>query len=88
MRSFWFRDGEELIARRILDDPWWPQLRSTLERHDLLTVRDDVAASGGGGRFFHVRRKQELLYEELDDLQIRDFFKDLKREIAGARAAN
>ncbi len=79
-RPFWLREGDhrgfDRGAERILDDPYWPKLRDTLIKHELVTVRD-VQASGSGGRFFHVRRKSDLLAKSTDDPQIAAFFNDV-----------
>ncbi len=76
-RPFWMRDGEERATRRILQDPYWETLRHILARHELLTVRHDVPASGQAGVFFHIRRKDDILAVLMSDPQIRAFYADI-----------
>ena len=83
-RPFWMRDGEEKVTRRILQDPYWETLRQLLMRHELLTVRHDVPASGQAGVFFHIRRKDDILAHRTSDARIRAFYDDVMKTMTNA----
>lgn len=76
-RGFWIRSLEDKSALRILSDPHWETLKDILEKHELLTSRRDVPASGAPSYFFHLRRREDILHERMDDPDIRTFFQDV-----------
>ena len=80
-RSYWIRDDDDdRLGRRILGDPNWPMLYSLLQRHHLLvqTVRQ---VSGKNSQFYHIRRRDEILNEAVDEPEIRSFYLDLIAEV-------
>ena len=80
-RHFWMRDSEERVARRILQNPHWNTLRVILAKNELLTVRQNVPAAGRPGNFVHIRRKDDILTENISDPQIRTFYQDVVEAI-------
>jgi len=60
-KPFWLKDGDEKAARKILDDPHWEMVKQILEKHDLITERLDVPASGRPAPFYHIRNKAALM---------------------------
>ena len=55
-------------------------LYSLLQRHHLLvqTVRQ---VSGKNSQFYHIRRRDEILNEAVDEPEIRSFYLDLIAEV-------
>ncbi|WP_242183380.1 hypothetical protein [Sphingomonas sp. CARO-RG-8B-R24-01] len=63
-RPFWLKDGEEKAARKILDDEHWEELKSILNRHELLVERFNRPSSGPAATFYHLKNRDAL--RELD----------------------
>ena len=64
MRQYAIRSGKDNAdpaAKRILDSPWWPPLRSLLEDHGRLEVQDNAAAAGPKSQWFHLVAGAEFL---------------------------
>lgn len=80
-RPFWIRLSDDKMARRILNDPYWDTLRDILAENELLTIRENLGASGRPSNFYHVRRKDELLSEDFSDTQISSFYRELVEKI-------
>jgi len=55
------KDNADPGARRVLDSPWWPELRRLLERHGRLEIRHNAAAAGRRSEWFHLVAGGEFL---------------------------
>jgi len=86
-KSYWIKDDdEERPTRRILEDENWETLKEIMMKHDLLTVKTTVPASGRPGTFFHVRNRQSLFNIRQPGDVLLPFFKELfqaSRPVAG-----
>ena len=80
-KSFWLKQGDDKSARRILDDPNWEKLREIVDKHDLLTTKENIGASGRPSTFYHLRRKNDILTEKVEDPQIANFYRSVVKEI-------
>lgn len=75
-KNFWISFDELGSERSITADDHWKNLEELLTRHNL--VRKEVKhPSGKPAEFLHIKRKEDLLDEKLDDPQIKDFFDEL-----------
>lgn len=80
-RSYWIKQSEDdKISARLVRDPYWEQLVKLLQKHDL--VRIEQKPSGGQpAQFLHIKRPLDILVNESDDSQIRDFYRSLEATI-------
>lgn len=83
---YWFADGEDRPARKILDDPSWEVLKPILIEHDLLTIRDGMGTGGRRKLFYHLKNKPALLRPSGDG-PINAFYNELVT-VAMASQAN
>ena len=76
VRSYWISDRGNSRNERLLDHDAWQELSKLLKKHDLLKEeRSD--ASGPPSNFYHLRRADELLADNIGDDKIREFYKEL-----------
>ena len=64
MRQYAIRSGKDNsdpAAKKILDSPWWPQLRVLLESHGRLEAQDSANAAGPKSVWFHLVAGSEFL---------------------------
>ncbi|WP_431860581.1 hypothetical protein [Azospirillum sp.] len=81
-KRFWIRDSDDKSVRRILQDPYWGTLRRILDKHELLVVRN-IGAAGPPTEFFHIKRKDQIIAEDMSDPVIRSFYEDVITEVRG-----
>jgi hypothetical protein len=79
-KPYWLKDGEDKVARRILDDSNWEILKDLMVQHDLLVERRDVPASGRPAPFYHVKNRRDLLNLQSPSAKIVPFLQALLEE--------
>lgn len=77
LRQYWLRSNGDLHAARILNDEWWPTLSSVLAKHGFLREEVEKPASGKQSTFFHVKKPDTLLSEDLSIDFLKEFYSDL-----------
>lgn len=57
-------------------DPWWPDLLSLMQGHNLIK-EETIAAGGTNSRFFHIKQPIRILAEDMDDKNVKSFYEAL-----------
>lgn len=81
VRSYWLRAGDDVQADKILRDPNWATLSSVLRETGFLR-EEQRQASGKSSTFTHVRQRERILLEDVNDTELIDLFSRLETEIA------
>ena len=77
-KPYWIADDQTRASRRILGDERWPTLLGLLEKHSMITSRDDLGVGGPKRVFYHLRDRTGLLEgRERDPEGISAFYNDL-----------
>lgn len=80
-RDYWIRSEGDQWAQRIVGDAEWVTLIRLLDEFGLLRAEEQKAASGKAATFYHIRRSEDILREDLTDPDIRGFYERLARAI-------
>ncbi len=64
LRQNWIREVEDDIAGKLLRQPEWPKVRDTLNRHELLQVKQLVSVAGPRSNFYRIHDAEEFLQSE------------------------
>ncbi|WP_379546209.1 NACHT domain-containing protein [Qipengyuania sp. DSG2-2] len=77
-RRYWLKDDEnDPLAQRILHDSSWPELRKTLEKHELLVSTTNAGTSGRPSDFYHIRNRDAFLDLKHPPEEVHSFLSDL-----------
>ena len=76
------KDNNDQAARRILDSPYWPELREILRRHKRIEIPEHLDASGPRSEWFHLVAGAEFLDAEA---AVQDSTKAILEELGGAK---
>lgn len=79
-KQFWLKDCDERTSRKILDDPHWEHIKRLMEKHDLITERLDVPASGRPAPFYHFKNRNAFLDLMKPSKSVVPFLQDLLNE--------
>lgn len=88
-RRYWLKDDEnDRLAQRILHDPSWPELRDTLNKHELLVSTTNAGTSGRPSDFYHVRNRDAFLDLGNPPKEVHQFLTELLQISIAAEIAN
>jgi hypothetical protein len=80
MRQYWLRsqNDKDIQASKVVDDPNWDTLTKLLAKHGYLR-EETRQASGRASNFYHIRHRESLLSESVDDLNLKRLLEDLQK---------